>query len=187
MAASLPAAQDGFNEFIEKQRALGDECWVTLVQFDDEIETVWPRQLIEDAGTYELEPRRSTSLLDAIGYTLTDLVPLADAQVIVLIVTDGQENTSREFKREIVKEMIETRQADDWSFVFVGAGIDAFAEGGSMGVSPGSTMSMASRSLSSYDASYAAVSDSVTRSRVTETAVSFTDEERERVAKADEE
>ena len=52
------------------------------------------------------------------------------------ILTDGEENSSREFKKETVRKMIEEQtNVYKWQFVFLGANQDAFAEAGGMGIS----------------------------------------------------
>jgi hypothetical protein len=56
--------------------------------------------------------------------------------VVVVIVTDGEENHSREFKRPQIRQMIEHQQsAYRWQFTFLAANQDAFAEGASLGIS----------------------------------------------------
>ena len=53
---------------------------------------------------------------------------------MVIILTDGYENSSRHFTKERVKGLI--RQQEDvykWEFVYLGANVDAFAEGAEMG------------------------------------------------------
>lgn len=46
-------------------------------------------------------------------------------RVVVAIVTDGQENASREFTADKVKKLIEEKQASGWDFVFLGADLNA--------------------------------------------------------------
>jgi hypothetical protein len=55
--------------------------------------------------------------------------------VIFVIVTDGQENSSHEFSKARIKEMIDQQQTKyNWQFTFLGANQDAFAEAGGMGI-----------------------------------------------------
>lgn len=91
----------------------------------------------------------STSLYDAIGTAVGDLgahlAKLEEAKrpgkVIVVIVTDGQENSSRAFTLDMVRTLIEQQRTQyDWQFVFLGANIDSFAAGAGMGVGRASTM-----------------------------------------------
>jgi len=58
--------------------------------------------------------------------------------------TDGHENSSREYTQSSVQDLIKKyKERDKWSFLFIGANIDTVATGGSMGVTLGNTMSFA--------------------------------------------
>jgi hypothetical protein len=180
MAACLSDAQGGFNHFIAEQKQLDAPCKVQLFQFDTEYEQVRPRQKLRDVGAYTLQPRGGTALLDAVGRTIANFTPKKDRNVIVVIVTDGEENSSREFSKEQVKKLVTARERDGWSFVFIGAGIDAFAEAGGIGISVHATL-QASNSPRGYQTSYAAAAQAVRRARSAGAPVQFTEEERESV------
>jgi hypothetical protein len=56
------------------------------------------------------------------------IIPETDrpAKVLVLILTDGEENRSTEFKREQIAALVKNHQEkDQWNFVFLGANQDA--------------------------------------------------------------
>lgn len=86
----------------------------------------------------------STSLLDAIGLTIQKLVSVQKntaeeyraEKVMFVIITDGEENSSREFSADRVKKMIETEKKYGWEFVFLGANIDAVETAGRFGIAP---------------------------------------------------
>ena len=95
-------------------------------------------------------PRASTPLLDALGRGINDLEKgLGDldakerpGKVIFAVVTDGQENASREFsKKEVVKMIREKTEKDKWQFVFLSADLGAIDEAGEVGFQ--ASMSMA--------------------------------------------
>lgn len=145
MTAIRLEAENGINKFIEDQRAAKNvgEARLTLVQFDNEIETVHNALPLKDVPRYTLHPRSMTALLDAVGKTISQIgerlakTPEEDRPglVAVLIVTDGMENSSREYTKARVKEMIETQQKNyNWQFTYLGANQDAFAEAGSIGI-----------------------------------------------------
>lgn len=137
----------GFNTFLDDQQKLDEgECILTFAQFDDVYEIVHDGVPIKDvppltAETYE--PRGSTALFDAVGKTINSvgnrLAQLPEekrpSKVLVVILTDGHENASREFNRQQVSDMV-TKQRDQfsWEFIFLGAGIDAFAAGHQIGI-----------------------------------------------------
>lgn len=136
-------AEGGLNSFIEDQKSKPGDMTLTLVQFDTTYEFIHQGVPIRDVPRYELRPRGGTALLDAVGRAINETgarlaaMPEADRPGLVffLIVTDGQENSSREFNKAQVKQMIEHQQAAyKWEFTFLGAGIDAFAEAGGLGI-----------------------------------------------------
>jgi hypothetical protein len=57
-----------------------------------------------------------------------------------VIFTDGQENGSHKFSKAGVKEMVEQKTSDGWTFVYLGANQDSFEEAGALGISAGTTM-----------------------------------------------
>lgn len=134
----------GFNAFIDEQRATEGECLVTLAQFDNEYNEVYTDVPVADVPPLALEPRGSTALLDSMGKLITaigaKLSALPEDQrpgsVIVAIMTDGQENASREWTHAAIKKLVSS-QTDDygWQFLYMGANQDAVEEGAKIGVS----------------------------------------------------
>ena len=145
----------GFNAFLKTQKEAPGEALLTLAQFDHEYEVVYSGKGIKDAPELSSEtfvPRGQTALLDAIGRTINAtgarLSAMAEDQrpgkIIVVIITDGQENNSREFSRPQINEMIKhQKEAYSWDFVFLGANQDAIQAGVSLGVNSGNSMTFA--------------------------------------------
>lgn len=136
-------AEGGINAFIDAQKQEEGETLLTLVQFDTEYEFVHNGTPVADVGAYQLKPRGSTALLDAVGRAINEtgrrLADMNEAVrpglVVFVIVTDGQENSSREFSRAKIREMIQHQQTVyNWQFSFLAANQDAFAEGAAMGI-----------------------------------------------------
>ena len=136
-------AEGGINSFIEQQRQEPGETLLTLVQFDTEYEFVHSGVPVKQIPAFTLVPRGSTALLDAVGRAINEtgarLAATAESQrpalVVFVIVTDGAENSSREFTRDQIRTMVEHQQsAYKWQFTFLAANQDAFAAGGSMGI-----------------------------------------------------
>ena len=134
----------GFNGFVKKQAKLGLTN-LTTVLFDDKYEILHNGV---DAGIAFLTDREyftrgTTALLDAVGKTINDVGKRLNetpetskpGKVIFVITTDGMENASCEFNYNEVKEMI-THQTEKygWEFIFMGANIDAVAEGEKIGI-----------------------------------------------------
>ena len=108
----------------------GGKITLSLTCFDTEFEQVYPPTPVERVkpiGPKEYTPRGMTALLDAIGLTLSPLrFPKAE-KVMVIITTDGMENSSHEWTPESVKKLIEAKEKLGWEFLFLGVGLDAFA------------------------------------------------------------
>jgi hypothetical protein len=127
-----------FNSFIEEQKKLLGDCDFSLVLFDHEYNL-----LINKKNIYNVEnltdktyvPRGNTALLDAIGRTINDVgnrlyntyEANRPSQVIFVILTDGEENHSKEFTSTQIADMIK-HQTDNysWKFLFLGANQDSF-------------------------------------------------------------
>lgn len=154
----------GFNTFLTDQQAAPGEARMTLALFDNQFEYLYkgvPLSQAEPLTDRTFVPRGGTALLDAIGRTLNEQGERIKAdkwaeKVIVCILTDGEENQSREFSRYRIKEMIGHAEAHDWSFVFLAANQDAFATGASFGISAAHTMGFAA-TASGTQAAYASM------------------------------
>ena len=143
MQAIRHDAEGGVNAFIADQAKQPGEALLTLVQFDTDYEFIHRGVSVQQLPPYQLEPRGSTALLDAVGRAILDTGSrLAKMQeedrpglVVFVIVTDGEENSRKEFAKDTIKEMI-TQQQDQysWQFTFLGANQDAFAEAGGLGI-----------------------------------------------------
>ncbi|WP_061962558.1 VWA domain-containing protein [Demequina flava] len=132
----------GLTRLVEAQAAEPGRLTIDVVQFDDQIEHTYhlcPPELV----SLELEPRGMTALWDAVGRGMADfgaeLAALPEDErpgsVQVVIITDGMENSSREFTGEGLSTAIARQQADySWNFTFLGANQDAIATARGMGI-----------------------------------------------------
>lgn len=180
--------EGGFNAFIESQRQAPGQTLVTLVQFDDRYEVVYQGQAIKDVPSCRLEPRGTTALLDALGKTIIvtgerlGAMPESErpGRVIVVVLTDGLENASKEWTREQVFEHV-TRQTNDyaWTFTYLGAGQDAIAVGRGLGVADYMSLTY---DTSNTAETFAAVSANVSRVRSGDLK-GYTEDERRNVRK----
>lgn len=138
MASIKSEAEGGFNSFVEDQAAEPGEATLTLINFDDKIETVHYELDIKHVPKYKLHPRGMTALYDAIGVTVTEFLATDDPDVktIVQILTDGEENSSKKFTQQSVKALLEKVQAENgWDVLFVGANIDSKQYAQGLGIS----------------------------------------------------
>ena len=106
--------------------------------------------------------------------------------VIVVIATDGMENSSKEYTAAQIKTMVdEQRDQWNWTFIYLAANVDAFATGGGYGFGKGQTISVAGTGQS-FASAYAGTSNLITRTRTAKggQVAEFTDEEREEAGTA---
>ena len=138
----------GFNTFLEQQKAEPGMATLTLVQFDtqDPYEVIHRFKPIKEVPVLTREtfvPRAHTPLLDALGRGINDLEASIGqlkeedhpARVVVVIVTDGRENSSREFRKDQIEKMVkEKREKHAWQFVFLSADLAAIEDAKASGM-----------------------------------------------------
>lgn len=145
MEAIRSATISGFNEFKNDQTRESGEALLTLTLFDTGFRTVCeavPLREVPDLDLQSYQPGGMTALYDAIGYTMRIADEYVAAhnphQVLFVIMTDGEENSSREFSRDRIFRMIEERRARaEYEFVYLGANQDSYRVASSMGVADG--------------------------------------------------
>jgi len=136
--------EGGINAFLQEQAKLPGTCFVSLHQFDDEFETVFEKQKLfktKPVPEVVLKPRGSTALIDSAMKAITKAKENTLDKNIVVIITDGCENSSKECKTADVQKLIRELDATDaWSFVFLGADQDSFGEAVNLGMTRSSAM-----------------------------------------------
>lgn len=177
MSSMRNDAIGGYNTFIKDQQNVPGEARVTFTQFDDRYDIVYNAKPLADVPQLDdntFVPRGSTALLDAIGRTLNEQGKrIADEKwadkVIVVIITDGGENASREYTREQVNEMTKHAQEKaEWSFIYLGANQDAIQVATNLGINTRSMNNLVNNFAATGEgmrATYASTSASVANLR----------------------
>ena len=155
MSSVLKDTIGGFNTFVETQRQEGADQIYVFTQFDTEYEVIQDGVELDDVIVLDRKnyvPRGGTALLDAMGQTIhrMDAVLANDKsieQAIMVVLTDGDENSSKEFSNAQINKLIDERSAGVWDFVFLGAGQDAIAQATSLGISLHNTLSFSGDSV----------------------------------------
>lgn len=137
----------GFNSMLKKQKEEQGECRVTTVLFDNRYTLLHDRidiQAVSPMTDKEYSVGGSTALLDAMGKTIVKIAAVQRntaeeyraEKVIFIIITDGEENSSREFTASEVRKLIRQQKEENcWEFLFLGANIDAVETAGRFGIS----------------------------------------------------
>jgi uncharacterized protein YegL len=143
----------GFNQLVGAQKEGSGDCVISVVQFSSfgQQKTIVQRKPIKHAAhltnaTYRVSGWTALrdamgSVIDKVGNRLAEtLESERPDNVIIAVITDGEENHSREYSAARIREMV-TRQQDEynWTFIFVGTNQDAVLEGMKLGITEGTT------------------------------------------------
>lgn len=143
----------GFNGFLTDQKAIPDPANLTLVLFDYEYLIIHNAKDLADVppmDELQYQPRGATALLDAIGRGVTEvkeriekeMKAITDAgytkpdmpKVFVMIITDGQENSSKEWNKTRINQLIEDCKKSGWQFMFMSADMNGINDAHSYGI-----------------------------------------------------
>lgn len=136
----------GYNSMLEQQRKVDGECVITTVLIDNHYELLHDRidiRAIQPITEKEFFVGGSTALLDAIGKTIHKIGTAQKnttedyraEKVMFVIITDGEENASRNYSSMQIREMIQRqKERYGWEFIFLGANIDAVETAGRFGI-----------------------------------------------------
>ena len=136
MASMSDEAKSGFNSFLKSQLECEGNARLSLTLFDHEytpvIQSV-PLESVPNLDDTNYEPRGATALLDAVGRSIHDFKqglknnPKASVskRVIVVVLTDGLENASKEYDYKSVKDLIEQQKKQGWEFLFLASDLES--------------------------------------------------------------
>lgn len=148
MQSCWDATISGFNEFLRDQIAQPGRTLFSLTTFNTSVDVI---HKVTDASTIPALDRSNyipdgmTALYDAVAYTIRNIesklatMERRPAKHLFVIMTDGYENSSKEWTRDKLFDLIKSKEAEGWDFVYLGANQDAYAVGSSIGVPVGNT------------------------------------------------
>lgn len=124
-----------FNEYLEKEKKNNYKTRITTILFSDDYS-----YLYKGADVSKVSPLTRddyfvggcTALYDAIGSSINYIDRCDTDKVLFIIITDGYENASKEFDKEKIRKMIKNHS--NYEFVYIGADIDSYSSGGSIGI-----------------------------------------------------
>ena len=129
--------EKAINDLImEQKQVTGRPTTFTLVKFNDHVNRVIKNKNLSDINLLTSEdysPNGSTALYDAIGDTVNWF--RNEKNVLMVIVTDGQENASRRYDRNDISRMIEEKKTKNgWSYVYLSCDLNTFTQGNNIGL-----------------------------------------------------
>ena len=152
MKSIINDAIGGYNSFLDEQKGEEGEARLTNILFDNEYQIKENKINIQNVPHFDNEtyrPGGTTALYDAIGRTIDERiewlsgVPASERpeKTLCVILTDGEENASRKYSRDMIKAKIsEMRQDFNWEFIFLAANQDATLSAEGMGISTSNSM-----------------------------------------------
>jgi Mg-chelatase subunit ChlD len=155
MSSCWDSTISGYNEYLAAQRAdaerTGIETLVSLYKFNgSQVNCVFDRvdvKSVKPIDKTSYRPSGGTNLNDAFAGAMMQVNKLLSAKhksdresVIITVLTDGEENSSRTFSSSDVKGMVEKAEGKSWGFMFLGANINAFHAGSALGFNMNNTM-----------------------------------------------
>jgi hypothetical protein len=166
MISCIEATIEGFNNQLNMLKSLQEEFsdqqfYFSLTTFNHEIELDFSDSDVGKAPCLtktNYVPSGSTSLLDAIGTSIgrleekyNDAIEANEASVVCVILTDGHENSSRNFSFDSIKKTIgRLEETGKWSFTFLGAGINAWAVSDALGIARTSSVAFDKQDMSEF-------------------------------------
>lgn len=133
------ATISGFNEYIQTlKKDKKNKYKFTLTLFDTEVShpiTDTDIKDVDDLSSETYNPDGMTALYDAVCSTINGVKAKKGQKVLTIIMTDGQENSSKEYTEKEMKKLVDEKTAEDWKFVYLGANQDSYATAQKFGVS----------------------------------------------------
>jgi uncharacterized protein YegL len=156
MAPKAADVRGGFNAYVARLREDTASTYrLTAVTFDTHVATLFTDVTLDQVPTLNERNYRAggnTALYDALGVSLDELTsalrregkPYGEERALVIVMTDGEENSSQRFTKEQVVSAIKAREAaGTWTFVYLGADQDAWAAASGLGFAAGNVAAYA--------------------------------------------
>lgn len=145
MAPHRADAVSGFNFYLSQVKDYGKPAKLTLTLFDTAFKIVHDNVLlaaVPEMTPADYVPDECTALYDAVGHSVAvmeqEMIKHSKARAVMVIFTDGEENSSREFSHQAIKELIAAKEAQsNWTFMYLSSALEGWRNGAGLGISPG--------------------------------------------------
>ncbi|WP_323086546.1 vWA domain-containing protein [Providencia alcalifaciens] len=158
----------GYNSVLTENRNKAGKTFITTVLFNNKTSLLHNREPIDKVKNLTLDDYSvggNTALLDAIGDTMVKMREnrkiTKNNNVLFVIITDGEENSSAKYSQAKIKSMIKSAEVEDkWDFIFLGANIDAITAADNIGIKSSNATGYV-QDGTGYDKAYKAVNKAV--------------------------
>lgn len=146
MYSSVNDVIGGFKKMVDEQKNVKDgKLTISLYTFNDKVTKKYLGVDVNEIEEFEYNPGGMTGLYDAICYGIDDIGKwLYDrdkagkempSKTIVVIITDGEENYSKEHNLSDVKKRLKTQEDKyNWSFVYLGNDLSDAKDANNLGL-----------------------------------------------------
>lgn len=144
MYQSVSDVKGGFKKVIDEQKSVKDgECVISMFKFNSEVNKVFIGKNVNDIDDIDYSPNGMTAMNDGIGGAIDEVGKwLSDmdeserpSKNIVVIMTDGLENASKEYSFSRVKEMIKHQEEKyNWTFIYMGVDLTSKEDADKLGI-----------------------------------------------------
>jgi len=137
MESIKPTIIQGFNELVQTIQGIQkqfpeQEHFISLVSFNGLgqklLHFIDPATKLKQIDDKSYKPDASTPLFDGMGFSINKLKQSLQGQsgynVLVTILTDGEENASKEFSGNDIKKLVEELKQNRWTFTYIGTDHD---------------------------------------------------------------
>ena len=122
------------NGLIQEQKTIKDKiCRFTLVKFNNNVTRVITNKKLKKIGKIDdYKPCGGTALYDAIGETIDWF--RYERDVTMIVITDGQENSSTQYRKNKVMNMVKEKETyAGWNYVYLGCDLATASQGNTLG------------------------------------------------------
>lgn len=162
----------GFKRVVDEQRNIKEgSCCVSYYKFNSKVTEVYKGKDVNEVEYIDKDymPGGCTALFDAVGTAIDEIGKWLDSmdesekpeKNIIVVMTDGEENSSVEYTAEKVKDMIKEQEDKyNWSFVYMGSDVRDAHDANSLGF-----VTKLYASKANYVTNYDIINDSVSAYR----------------------
>lgn len=134
----------GFQKLIDEQKGeKNGECIISLYRFSDTVKKDYIGKPVDEVSKLIYSPGGCTAMNDGVGTAIDEIGKwLSDmdeserpSKNMIVIMTDGQENASKEYDFDVVKEKIKHQEEKySWTFVYMGTNLQDLKDANRLGI-----------------------------------------------------